>query len=285
MTPNATVYRYPQELTRAELNRQPETARLLRRLETAAAHDGASWILVADEALLGYALLTPVPGLSDLRDVDVWVAAAQRRRGYGSRLLQAALAHARAHACRQVTHRVLDREGAAASFLRHNGFFLEHEEWLLERPELSSLPAMATPAGATVRSYDRATAVTRFCRLYERCFSGLPWYQPFTPEEAAEALVQAADLLFLQLDGRLAGFAWIQLEGRRGVIEPFAIAPEVRGRGYGRFLLVSALQRLAARGASRAEIGAWRSNEAALGLYQSLGFHHTQTFYYLACDL
>jgi ribosomal-protein-alanine N-acetyltransferase len=51
-----------------------------------------------------------------------------------------------------------------------------------------------------------------------------------------------------------------------------AVAPERQRRGLGRWLLVYALARAARRGADRAFLEVRRSNEAAIGLYEALGF-------------
>jgi [ribosomal protein S18]-alanine N-acetyltransferase len=51
-----------------------------------------------------------------------------------------------------------------------------------------------------------------------------------------------------------------------------AVAPERQRRGLGRWLLVYALARASRRGADRAFLEVRRSNEAAIGLYQALGF-------------
>jgi ribosomal protein S18 acetylase RimI-like enzyme len=162
---------------------------------------------------------------------------------------------------------------------------LEHEETILKRPTLANLPDISSARPAAIITLPRRTAIHQFCALYEQVFSGLPWYQPYTQAEVTSLLRTAGDLLFLQLDNQLYGFAWQQLEGNKGVIEPIGVVGVVRGRGYGRSLLLAALHRLRERGAQQAQIGAWTTNRAAICLYESLGFQHERSLYYLALNL
>jgi ribosomal protein S18 acetylase RimI-like enzyme len=186
---------------------------------------------------------------------------------------------------RQVAHQVEDLGSIAALFLQANGFYVEHEEWLLALGRLQDLPQPAK-RGMAVVTFPRSQAISHFAGLYRSSFTGRPWDQPFTEPEIAAMLADASDILFVIADGRPVGFAWLHfLEDATGLIEPLGILPAYQGQRYGRFLLLSALNELARRGASMAQIGAWRNNDAAIRLYQSLGFTHQQTITYLARDL
>ena len=245
---------------------------------------GSAWVIV-DGQPLGYALTTPVPGLPHIADLKGCIAPAWRRQGLGSRLLRRVLTDLAGSEAQQVAHAVEDLGSVAALFLRANDFFVEHEEWLLCLDDLKQLPR-AERTGAVVTTLPRNTAIADFAGLYGSSFSGRPWNQPFNKAEIGSMLVDAKDLLFLIVDGRPVGFAWVHLvEGRLGLIEPLGILPAYQGQGYGRFLMLSTLHELARRGARRAQIGAWRTNETAMHLYQSLGFVHRKTVTYLAYDL
>jgi ribosomal protein S18 acetylase RimI-like enzyme len=166
-----------------------------------------------------------------------------------------------------------------------HGFELEHEESILRRATLVNLPAVSITYPAEIITLPRRTAIKKFCVLYEQVFARLPWYQPYTRTEVASLLQTADDLLFLHLDKKLYGFVWHQLKGRMGVVEPMGVVDSLRRRGYGRCLLLAALHRLHDRGAQQAQIGTWATNQAALQLYESLGFQHEHSLYYLALNL
>ncbi len=137
-----------------------------------------------------------------------------------------------------------------------------------------------------IATRSREQAIPLLLRLYEASFSGLPWDQPYSAAEVAALLREPEDILFLQRGDEQIGFAWLQMERDEiGVIEPLGIVRGRQGQGYGRILLQTAVRELARRGAARAQIGAWLENEAAIGLYTSLGFAHYQTTTYLAYDL
>lgn len=252
----------------------------------AAALPGHAWT-IADEQPFGYAVVFAVPGLPHVVDLACGIAPDRQRQGFGSRLLARVLDDLRGTAVSQVACQVPSLESAAALFLRHNGFVLEHEEWQLRLADLATAPLPQPQPGVAIGTWPRREAIPLLQVLYEQSFAGLPWAQPYSAAEIAATLNQPADLLVLEVAGVPGGFAWLRLEeeGALGVIEPLGVAREHQGRGYGRYLLLSALQELQRRGAHIAQIGAWRTNEAALNLYFSAGFTHHETTTYLAYNL
>ena len=189
-------------------------------------------------------------------------------------------------AVQQVSCQVRTLDNPAARFLRKHGFYVEHEEWQMMRADLRHLPQPVEKDGVKIVTQRRAEAVRHFHHLFSTSFAGLPWDQPYSPQEIDTALDIAVDILFLTLDSKPIGFAWLHLQASGlGMVEPLGVLPEYQQQGYGRFLLLSALHELARRGASRAPIGAWRANQTAIHLYQSLGFTHHETITFLAYDL
>ena len=248
-------------------------------------YGGKAWVIEKDSPL-GYALAVPVPGLPHIAELKGCIAPPFQRQGLGSRLLHHVLSEMKGSAVRQVSHPVRWMNSPAARFLIKNGFYLEHEETIMRRADLRHLPHPAGKEGAAIVTLSRPDAVQTFCQLYSASFSGLPWDQPFSQDEIDALLDHAADILFLTLENRPIGFAWLYLQKHGlGLIEPLGILPGYQKRGYGRFLLQSALQELARRGAASAQIGAWRTNQPAIALYQSLGFEHHQAVSFLARDL
>ena len=249
--------------------------------------DGGGLAWVVDEiALSGYAMVAAVPGLAGVGDLTGCIAPERQRRGLGSRLLRYVLEEMRERNFWQVAHTVTDLDGQAARFLKHYDFFVEHEEWLMVLDDLSRLPAVANDGSTRLQLYSRATAVSLFCRLYEKSFSGLPWDQPFTNAEVTATLADANNIVFLTLDGEAIGFAWVSLDGDgKGLIEPLGIVPAYQHKGFGRILLLGVIRELVRRGAKRVGIGAWRDNGAAIQLYRSVGFRYIKTFTYLAFNL
>lgn len=258
-----------------------------RRLPQLLAAGGQAWVVLDREQVLGYASLAPVPGLPEIAELDCFIAPARRHQGLGSTLLQQLIEDVAGTGIHQLSHAVPSLESASAHFLQAHRFYLEHEEWRLERTHLDQLSPFSLPAGCHLQSMGGTEAIRHFRALYEQSFAGTPWYQPYTTDaEVAAELDRASDLLFLFCEGEPAGFAWARL-GQRGIgeIEPFGIAPSFQRRGYGRLLLQATLHQLARQGATDVHLAVWRRNQAARALYESAGFEHTRTRYYLARDL
>ena len=254
-------------------------------MEGTLASGGLAWVV--EEALLsGYAMIVPDPGLHGVGDLKGCIVPERRRCGLGSKLLGSVLEDLQETDFRKIEHCLADLNSPAAHFFRTHNFFVGHEEWVLELDCMEGIAGVHGDNLTRLQTFSRETAVSLFCRLYEESFSGLPWSQPFTTEEAAETLSDAEDLLFLTLSGETIGFAWIGVDGDgKGLIEPLGIVTAYQHKGFGRLLLLGVLRELISRGAQRVEIGAWRNNHAAIQLYQSLGFRHIKTFTYLAFNL
>jgi len=244
--------------------------------------------MMNEESPLGYALAMSVPGLPHIAELSGCIAPPYQRRGLGGRLLGHVLKELQlpAGTVRQVSHQVHSLNSSAARFLIKNGFYVEHEEIVLRRGDLQNIPRPSAREGAEIISLSRSDCMKTFSSLFTASFAGLPWDQPFSLDEIDDMLGGADDILFLTLASQPVGFAWLHLERNSlGLIEPLGLLPEHQGRGYGRFLLQSALLELLRRGATHAQIGAWRTNFPAISLYQSLGFKAQKTISYLAKDI
>ena len=81
----------------------------------------------------------------------------------------------------------------------------------------------------------------------------------------------------------LVGFNWLKVHGasradeRTGEIYVIGVAPDAQGSGLGRALVVAGLERLARKRFGRAMLYVAADNDAAIGLYRSLGFRLTRT--------
>ena len=134
----------------------------------------------------------------------------------------------------------------------------------------------------TVRPFV-ATDADDLLRLNNRIFSGHPEQGSWTLEDLTARMRQpwfmADDVLLLERDGALAGFCWLKIEERGveglvGEIYVIGTTQEVRGTGAGRYLLTRAMERLNERRVRVAAIYVDETNEPALRLYESSGFHY-----------
>ena len=78
----------------------------------------------------------------------------------------------------------------------------------------------------------------------------------------------------LELDGEIAGFISTRMDEDAGVgfIPNLVLTPEHRGQGWGRKLIVFALERFREAGLSHARIETLEQNEVGNHLYRDIGF-------------
>lgn len=101
-----------------------------------------------------------------------------------------------------------------------------------------------------------------------------PWPERSYRYELAEN--QAAQLFVAKLDdGALVAYLGYWLIGDEVHISTFAVHPEFRRQGIGESLLKNALADAGKRGAQVATLEVRASNEAAIKLYEKLGFEVT----------
>ena len=95
---------------------------------------------------------------------------------------------------------------------------------------------------------------------------------------------EATVLLLARLDGAIVGMLVLVLfrlpTGMRAWIEDVVTDGDARGQGVGRALTLEALRRATEAGAVTVDLTSRPSREAAIGLYESLGFERRRTGVY-----
>jgi ribosomal protein S18 acetylase RimI-like enzyme len=258
--------------------------RLMSKLLTSGGH---AWVSTLEEQPIAYATLAPVPGLDGLFDIGGGVALTHRRSGIGSILLTHALNDLRMSEVRQITCAVSTLDSAVARFLSKHGFFIEHEEWIMVLDDLAQFESASLSTRYQLRTYRRSSAISLFRELYDSCFSGLAWYQPYLSDKEVSVELEAGDdILFLFEGHSPIGFLWLRWPVVDTVkIEPVGIIVDRRGRGLGNRLIQCGLKTAGARGARRATLGVWRDNVGAVNLYKTLEFRHSGSLFYLAYNV
>ena len=91
----------------------------------------------------------------------------------------------------------------------------------------------------------------------------------------------------LEIDGRIAGFitTWQDHEAGIGHIPNLALAPEYRGKGYGRRLIEYALDHFRRHGLTHAKIETLVQNAVGRHLYKSCGFREVAWQIHFVADL
>ncbi len=243
----------------------------------------AAVLAFEDDRLAGYAH-TVTFGAGDERraSCEFVVDPGFRCRGVGRLLLSHAIMHANSQHARKLDLWAYNDTPASRRIAAQFGFQPVRRLLHLHR-HMGGLAAVGEPASATLRPFDAGRDDERWLALNNRIFAGHPENGAWTIDDLHARMAQRwfdpADLLMLEVDGALAGFSWLKMEdrageGRVGEIYIIGVAPEVRGRGLGRYLLRESLTHLAARKADVAAIYVEESNRQAVALYESAGFHY-----------
>jgi mycothiol synthase len=257
---------------------------LSRHFDNVIKYGGQIWTIQDGKRLVGYAYVTPIPGLEGVFDLQGCVEPGNRRQGFGRSLLNEILRTLSQNGRFQLSQAVSSLNSPGALFLTSQQFEVEHVEQQMVFENPGSVMAISLPEGYKVAAFDEGTAVRQFRAAYEAAFQGLPWFQPYiSDEEVIDDLANAADLLFLRHNEETAGFAWLRMsEPTLGEIEPFGLLPAYQGQGLGIAFLKTAIRELVNRGAEAVQIGGWQTNERALRLYRQIGFKPTTSQTYLA---
>lgn len=273
-----------------------EDAAVLRKLSEAVVsseqfhrqidHATQAWALEQRGRCIGFATIDGLPGLPGLFALDGGILPPYRRGGYGSLLLEAVLADGRRTAVNTLTHPVARLDSPAGRFLIKNDFVIEHVELVLERRLSQPLhPKTAMPRYALAK-LDLSAAPSQLPVLYQRCFQGTPWNQPYSADEIEATLTPLDEVWLLLVKGETVGFAWLHTVSERVVeLEPFGIVQAHWGIGYGRYLLDALLYEMRARGKTAVRLTVWQQNEVARKLYKAAGFVEVDKTFYLSRTL
>ena len=187
---------------------------------------------------------------------------------------------------------VAGRGGGTLHFWRHGfapdeaegprpeGFVLGRE--LLEmRVDLPLAPSVRERAPTvSVRAFRPGVDEAPWLEVNNRAFAEHPeqgaWDLATLLEREQHPWFDPEGFLLHEVDGRLAGSCWTkvhrELDPPMGEIYVISVDPEFHGRGLGRALTVAGLDHLSGSGLSLGMLYVDRANEAAVGLYRSLGF-------------
>ena len=148
------------------------------------------------------------------------------------------------------------------------GFTVSEQLHLLSH-DLRNLPDAAVQGIRLTRAARRDT--DEVLALDARAFEPFWRLDPRSLREAIGA-TPSARFRIARSGADLVGYAVTGRAGRRGYVQRLAVAPEVQRRGVGTALVVDGLRWLRRRRAREALVNTQLGNDAALQLYERLGF-------------
>jgi ribosomal protein S18 acetylase RimI-like enzyme len=229
-------------------------------------------------AVVGWCLLTP-----DERALDVFVHPRLRGTPQAEAIFVWAEAEltARLRAAGEKSLEVFwvfETDEWRVPFLEGRGYVLKGSDPHFTRALNEPIPEPALPEGFCLRpSVGEVEAVSRAQASYAAFQSDREWgsyLQRRLTFMRSPVYADERDLVAVAPDGRIAAFCiiWFDMANKVGLFEPVGTHPEFQRRGLGRALLYFALRRMQAAGMETATVGTSEGNDAAIGLYQSVGF-------------
>lgn len=108
-------------------------------------------------------------------------------------------------------------------------------------------------------------------RLWERCGLIRPWNDP--RKDIARKLSEQPELFLVGLaDDTVVASAMAGFDGHRGWVYYLAVAPEQRGKSFGRRLMREVERSLIERGCPKLNLQVRASNPEAIAFYRKLGY-------------
>jgi mycothiol synthase len=221
------------------------------------------------------------------------VVAEHRGRGVGTALLRWTLLRAAAEAGVREAWTV-PRDPGAVPLLEAAGFRHTRTAQVMRNGDPGAVPEPVVPAGIRVDTSLRGERlVDAVAAARDRAFADLPRYRGATRANVSRLFAHPdADptLCFLAVrDGEVVGLNFCLLEKPAGApegwVHDLGVAPEVRGLGLGRALLLHGVRAMARRGAGRVLLGVDATNARARRLYQRTGFVTTEELRYYRLPL
>jgi len=237
--------------------------------------------IVWSEDIVGY--MDVKPELTIGRVVlDCWVSPEHRRRGLATKLLSYATDRAKLLGAKAVHINISEDNVVAMKVLSGLGFSLVRRflELGLDIADVYELDVAQVPPSCSYLEPGEEDTLTQ---LQNRAFVGAWGYQPNTVEEITfrvnSSTCSREDIILVHKGDKAIGYCWAGIsceEGvpsiRKGRILMLGVAPDYRGKGIGKRLVLAGLVRLKSKGLQVAELTVDSENKAARALYRSMGF-------------
>lgn len=121
-----------------------------------------------------------------------------------------------------------------------------------------------------IRAYQEPD-VAQVVALWQACGLTRPWNDPYKGI-ARKLTVQRELFLVGELDGAVVATVMAGFEGHRGWVNYLAVAPALRGRGYGAALMKVVEERFVQAGCPKVNLLVRSTNTAVLDFYRRLGY-------------
>jgi len=223
--------------------------------------------------------------------VEVVVHPDFRNQGIGRGLIELAISKSDDSRMRLWAHGEL---ASAYSLAAKLGFAKTRELWQMRRSLFAPLPKSIENSELTIRPFQVGKDESAWLALNAKVFVDHPEQGRMSPEDLKARMSEswfdpAGFLIATTADNfgleTVVGYHWTKIHGgagghghsEMGEIYVLGIAPEQRGTGLAKLLSIRGLEYLRGKGIPAAMLYVDADNQAAISLYESLGFAHWDT--------
>jgi mycothiol synthase len=168
-------------------------------------------------------------------------------------------------------------------WLTGRGYAIAYRDVFMNR-DLAALPEPIRPDGFTVRSCHGVDEVEARARAQHGSFSSTAPFDRYVAR--FKRFMQSPvydpdrDVVAASAEGSIGAFCitWLDPVNRSGLFEPVGTHPDFQRKGLGKAVMIEALHRLQRLDMERAIVCTGEENQAAIRLYESVGFKITDRF-------
>ena len=238
--------------------------------------DVNEFLYYLDGVLIGYLGICGFSGEQGPLELTGMVHPRHRNKGVFTALSGLALAECRRRKATLILGLCDRKAEAGQALIKKKNSPLHHSEYEMTLRKEADLPAPAQLHGVTLRKAKNADAeeIARQDQIYfgdEFGNDGEDGQREriLMPEDEEK---RGFTIYLAWKDGKIIGKVNLQLSGSLGGVYGLGVLPEERGKGYGRAILLLAVEKLKATQAETIFLQVLTDNEKALSLYQSCGF-------------
>ena len=256
------------------------------RREDDGCRDVNEFLYYLNSVLIGYLGICGFGGETGPLELTGMVHPAHRRKGVFKELSGLAVVECRRRNAGLILALCDRKSEAGQALIKKQNAPLHHTEYEMVLGKAWKNPTNDQLRGVTLQKAKNADAgeIARQDKLYfGEEFRGDSEYEQSGRMLMPEDEEKRGFTIYLAIkDGKIIGKVNIQLSGGLGGVYGLGVLPEERGNGYGRAIILLAVQTLKAAKAETIFLQVLTDNEKALNLYKSCGFETSSVMDYYA---